>query len=395
MRKQARRAVWLSILLVILTLTGCNVQNEQKQGVGTKSPEVTQVQQPQETISLSEEVENPKNTSQASSQVTVQFLDVGQGDSIFIQAGNETMLIDAANNKDGKSIVAYLKNQGITKIDYLVGTHPDADHIGGLDNVIRSFEIGTIYMPKKKSTTKTFEDVLLAIKEKGLKIKAPSPGDTFTMGEATFTVIAPNDMYEDNNNNSIVLTMQHGKNRFIFLGDAELDSEEDILQKTWDISATVMKVGHHGSHSSTSKAFLEAINPKYAVISCGVDNKYGHPHKETMTRLKQYDVEVYQTDMQQTIQFTSDGKTLDITTGLPSAEGKKSSDSISGNKNAQDKKEDISDNQGTDTYIGNINSKKFHVAICSSLPVKKNQILFSTRKEAIKDGYQPCGICNP
>lgn len=310
------------------------------------------------------------------------------------------MLIDAANNTDGNAIVSYLKKQGVEKLDYLVGTHPDADHIGGLDTVINSLKIGKVYLPKKQNNTKTFEDVLLAISNKGLKISAPKPGTEITLGGARLTILGPINYYEDNNNNnSIVIRAVHGENSFVLTGDAELQEETDIMEAGVNLEATVLKVGHHGSNSSTSRFFLEKVDPKYAVISCGAGNKYGHPHKETLDYLDNYKVKVFRTDMEQTIIMKSDGKNLKISTGNPSAKGSsKDSGSVNKKEDSTQIKGDANSNQtGTvsGSYIGNKNSKKFHLSSCKSLPLEKNRVYFKIRKEAINEGYDPCKNCNP
>ncbi|MDO5518890.1 MAG: MBL fold metallo-hydrolase [bacterium] len=415
MNKYRRRLLAIVTSMMMLVLAGCTAVNEQNvqssqsplnvveatdnasttQKV-TKEPQKT-TQQPQKVTELPK-----KETSDSSaSNLEVHFIDVGQGDCILLRSDNQTMLIDAGDNNYGKGVVTYLSNLGIKKLDYLVGTHPDADHIGGLDNVISSLDIGKIYMPKKQSNTKTFEDVLTAIAKKGLKVSSPKVGDTFTLGSANISVLGPINTYEDNNNNSIVLKVTHGKNSFLLTGDAELEAEEDMVASGEDLSATVLKVGHHGSHSSTSRSLLDKVNPTYAVISCGVDNKYGHPHTETMTYLKRYNVTVYRTDQQKTIVMTSDGKKITTKTGEPSVAASKSySSSSSGSysdKNSVSNKKDPIPTKApvSGSYIGNTNTKKFHNADCSSLPKKENQIMFSSREEAIAAGYEPCKRCNP
>ena len=244
-------------------------------------------------------------------QLKVHFIDVGQADSILIQQGNNSMLIDAGNNGDSETVKNYLSNQGITKLDYVIGTHPHENHIGGLDYVINSFEIGNIYMPKVTSTTKTFTDVIDSIKAKGMKITTPVPGDSFKLGEADCKILAPNSAsYDDLNNFSIVIKVTFGNNTFMFDGDAESISETEMLNKGFDVKADVLKVGHHGSNSSTSAEFLKKVSPKYAVISVGKDNDYGHPNKETMERLKDSGIVVYRTDECGTIICTSDGNNI-------------------------------------------------------------------------------------
>ncbi len=266
-----------------------------------------------------EEVSSPSGQTPVSSgksaYLKVHFIDVGQGDSILVQSpNNKYMLIDAGENSSGDTVVSYLKKEGVEKIDVLVGTHPDGDHIGGMDKVIDSFELGTVYMPKVSKNTKTFGDVLKGLKKKKLKIDKPVAGEDIDFDNTIkVKILAPNsDKYDDTNNYSIVLKVSYGKTSFLLTGDAEDVSEEEMLKKGYDLKADVLKVGHHASKSSTTPEFLSAVSPKYAVISVGKGNKYGHPHKKTIKRFKDGNIEIYRTDKDGTVVFNSDGKTVQV-----------------------------------------------------------------------------------
>ena len=247
-----------------------------------------------------------------SEDLKVHFLDVGQGDSIFIELPtNETILIDASIKDASNKIINYLREENVSKIDYVFATHPHSDHIGGMSAVIKAFDIGQIYMPKAVTTTKTYENLLLTIKDKNLKIKAAKAGNTIIdTDDLKLVVLAPNqDSYESLNNYSIVLKLTYKEKSFLFMGDAETLSEKEI---TGDVQADVLKVGHHGSRTSTSQAFLNKVNPSYAVISVGLNNDYKHPHKEVIDRLEKKNIKIYRTDQNGDIIFTTDGYNIDV-----------------------------------------------------------------------------------
>jgi competence protein ComEC len=242
----------------------------------------------------------------------VHFIDVGQGDSILIESSEQYMLIDAGNNDDGDMLIEYLQKEGVQKLDYLISTHPHEDHIGGMDDIINNFQVDTIFMPDVEHTTKSFEDVLMAISNQNQQITIPKVGEQYRLGNAGFIIIAPNraDYGEELNNYSIGIKLIHGENSFVMCGDAEELAENDILENGIDISADVYKVSHHGSNTGTTKEFLQAIAPRYAVIECGSGNKYGHPHKETLELFNALNIEVYRTDQNGTVIAKSDGNEI-------------------------------------------------------------------------------------
>lgn len=256
---------------------------------------------------------------EVSSDLVISYLDVGQADSILIQNNGEAMLIDAGNNEDGELLVQYFKENNIQEFKYVVGTHPHEDHIGGLDNIINNFNIGTIYMPDVITTTKTFTDVLDAIEQKSYNLDVPKIGEFFTLGEATIEVIYTGTDINELNNTSIVLKLIFGNISFLFTGDAEAKVEEEILNK--DIQVDVLKVGHHGSEYSTIDNFLNKVNPKYAIISVGENNSYGHPHSTIIDKLNAKNIKIHRTDKEGTVIVTSDGKDISITSKKTNTNG--------------------------------------------------------------------------
>lgn len=340
LRRTALARILISALVVLGLLTGC--ANSADQGltgeqninriVITDTPGQTeQTRTETAEVAVPDDEPVPEETSrspayshsEASSAVPgipegkleVHFIDVGQADAILIKQGSSAMMVDAGNNADADLVVRYLKDQEIEKLDYVIGTHPHEDHIGGLDAIINEFRVDKVIMPRAVATTRTYEDVLSAIQGKGLKITAPVPGTKYSLGSAGFTILAPNgSFYEDLNNYSVVIKLDFGSTSFLLTGDAEALSEQEMVDNGHPLKSDVLKVGHHGSSTSTSEKFLEAVDPKYAVISVGQGNSYGHPDQSVVERLKKHGVTIYRTDENGTIKAVSDGTTLEFIT---------------------------------------------------------------------------------
>ena len=244
----------------------------------------------------------------------VSFLDVGQGDAILVQEGEKAMLIDAGDNEHGERVVAYLKEHGIGKLDYLLLTHPDADHIGGADDVLENLEVSQVLMTEVPNDTKSYRDVLWEFAAEESLIRQPEIGEVYTLEKARFKILAPEKEYLDENDcndASIGIKLTYGDNSFLMCGDAEEKSESAMVKRFGkELECDVLKCNHHGSYTATSEAFLNAADPSWAVISCGKDNSYGHPHKAVLERLYEADVQVYRTDELGTIIVESDGENL-------------------------------------------------------------------------------------
>lgn len=308
-------------------------------------------------------------------RLKIHYIDVGQADSELIQIDDKNILIDAGNNDN--MAYDYLKTLGITKLDYVIATHPHADHIGNMATIIKNFQVDNFYAPKASTTTKTFENMVNALKNKNLKMTVPKVGDSLTIGDAKLTYLAPNsDKYEDVNNYSIVCKLKYGNTSFLFTGDAEDVSEGEILQKQLDIQADVLKVGHHGSHSSTTQEFLDKVNPTYAIISCGKDNDYGHPHKETLDKLNKKGVKVLRTDLSGTIIATSDGSRISFNV-----------DSELNSASESNKTNGVKDNT---VWVASKSSKVYHKdKECSGMKSPTS----ITLEEAKENGLKPCSKC--
>lgn len=248
-------------------------------------------------------------------ELKVVFLDVGQGDCILISCEGHHMLIDAGGEAYGTRVWKFLKDNGVETLDYCIGTHLDADHVGGMDVIVQKFDCAGIILPDYTRDTKAYRDLMDVIRWRRLVPVRPSVGDSYRLGSAEFVILAPSaGEHEDDNDYSIVILLKYGENSFLFTGDATETSETEMLALNGDLKADVLKAAHHGSSSSTGENFLEAVSPEYVVVSCGENNDYGHPHKSFLKRVKKAGSEILRTDEAGTITFVSDGETLTVMT---------------------------------------------------------------------------------
>ena len=341
------------LLAMMLTLTGCPPQDY-------TSPQVT-------------------------GYLEVHYIDVGQADCALIECNGEFILIDGGNVADSQLVVSYLQQHGVEELLAVVCTHPHEDHVGGLAGVLAVFRTYHVYAPTRTYSSKCFDDFAHYTDQQDLEITIPQPGDYLLFGGATMTILGPVESYADPNNTSIVVRIDYGTTSFLFTGDMETQAENDMLEhwgEAYDWHADVLKVGHHGSETSTGYRFLREVMPTYGIISVGKGNSYGHPDEAPLSRLEQAGVALYRTDQLGTIIATSNGTDISITWA-------------SGNAGP------VVPPSGTlpapsvpaVTYIGNKNSKKLHLSTCSSLPAEENRVEFADYDEAIAEGYTPCSKC--
>ena len=321
--------------------------------------------------------------------LTIQFIDVGQADCALLQCDGQSLLIDGGNRDDSQLVVSFLEQQGVQELDAVVCTHAHEDHVGGLPAVLAVYPAKVVYAPTKTYSSAVFDKFLYYTDQQGLEITIPTPGDQFSLGQATVTVLGPVKSYAETNNTSIVLRVDYGETSFLFTGDIETEAENDMLDY-WggrmDWKADVLKVGHHGSDTSSGYRFLNDVSPAYGVISVGKDNKYGHPQEPALSRLAQADVTVLRTDGLGTIQAVSDGKEITFTWENQSA--------IPENTLAPEATTpETAESLPSSLYIGNKKSQKFHLPTCNGLPAPENSVAFYSYQEAVDAGYTPCGRC--
>lgn len=319
-------------------------------------------------------------------KLIVHFLNIGQGDSILLESEDEFVLVDAGERDYGKTVLDYIENRGADELKYVIATHPHSDHIGGMRTVLNDIDAENFITTETDCSTYTWTKLLNVVDKQNINYIDAVPGDSYRFGEASFTILAPlSDQYDGYNDYSVVVKVTCGDISFLLTGDAEKTSEYEMVESGEDLKADVLKCGHHGSSTSTTAKFLKAVDPAYAVISCGKNNEYGHPHKETLRKLDLMGCDVFRTDTMGTIVATTDGRELrfkSVNTDLSSytytaGEERGSSDNL--------------------RYIGNKNSKVFHYPDCGGVSSmnEKNKVEFTTREEAVKAGYKPCTSCNP
>ena len=375
--KNRSRRIGSLLLTFFLLLASASVLSNS----GYTAQNIPSIQAAEHTASVSQSAKS--SSREQKDLLTVTFLDVGQGDAAVLQCGGQSMMIDGGKAKASSYIYSWLKKNQISQLDVMVATHTDADHIGGLSGALNYAKVGTAYCPVTSGTTKTFQSFVKYLKKQGKSITVPKAGDEFSLGSARVRILGPTDPQAEGNNSSIVLKVTFGDTSFLFTGDAEREEEQELLESGYDLESTVLKVGHHGSDTSTSYLFLRTVNPQYAVISVGADNTYGHPTEAVLSRLRDADVKTYRTDLQGTITAVSDGKKVSFQT----------------ERNAEiNTLDQASDSSAEKTYVLNTNTHKFHDPDCSSvsqMKEKNKRIVTESRDQIIAEGYDPCGRCHP
>lgn len=398
--KNRSRRIGSLLLTFFLLLASASVLSNS----GYTAPNIPSIQAAEHTASVSQSANS--SSREQKELLTVTFLDVGQGDAAVLQCGGQSMMIDGGKAKASSYIYSWLKKNQISHLDVMVATHTDADHIGGLSGALNYAKVGTAYCPVTSGTTKTFQSFVKYLKKQGKSITVPKAGDEFTLGSAQVRILGPTDPQAEGNNSSIVLKVTFGDTSFLFTGDAEREEEQELLESGYDLESTVLKVGHHGSDTSTSYLFLRTVNPQYAVISVGTDNTYGHPTEAVLSRLRDADVKTYRTDLQGTITAVSDGKKVtfqternaEINTLDQAGPGQKNETGQKNKAVSSAGKAAASDSSAEKTYVLNTNTHKFHDPDCSSvsqMKEKNKRIVTESRDQIIADGYEPCGHCHP
>jgi len=310
---------------------------------------------------------DPAQGSGRGEAVTLTILDVGQGDGTLLRWGDHSVLIDAGEADQQELIAARLLNLGVSKLDLIVATHAHSDHIGGIARLLEVFPVEEFYWSPVPGDSTLYENLKGALSDREITPVSPEPGDVWSEDGVTLHFLGPVKEYEDLNNTSLICRIEAGGVAVMMTGDMEAEAEEDLVRSGQDLRSDLLKAGHHGSSTSTTEAFLRAVDPELVTISCGKDNEYGHPHQETMELLERRSVNVARTDLEGELNFRlENGSYTRIAAPVQDA-----------------------------AYIGNAKSWKYHTPDCSGLPSSQNRVEFWAREHAEQMGYEPCGACDP
>jgi competence protein ComEC len=315
---------------------------------------------------------------------SMKFIDVGQALSVLVTCDGVSMLYDGGNVADGSTVVSYLQKQGVEELEYVFCSHAHEDHVGGLAAALAKFKANHVYAPVTTASTTCFKNFVKYANQQGLEIEVPTAGTTWSLGSATVRLLGPVNSYSDTNNTSLVLRIDYGSTSFLLTGDMEQTAEDDLVNSGADLDVDVLQVGHHGSETSSGYVFLRAVMPEVGIISVGAGNSYGHPHESALSRLRDAGVDVYRTDLLGDIVILSDGKNYTIASERTATDAELNPTVTEKTSNSD---------STTAAYIGNKNSKTFHLPTCKNLPSEKNQVLFSSYDQAVNEGYKPCSNC--
>lgn len=400
--KKKKYSIGLATILILCFIISGAIFNNSNLTLGNKGPNkdvattLDKNEKPSSNTVGKEENKEEVETVLQGNAAEIHFINTGNSDSILIISEDKSVLIDGGDNDDEQLVANYIKNKGIKKLTYVISTHPDADHCGGLDGVVSSLDVGQVFVANGSAETKTYTDFINAAANKGLSPSVPLEGSEYELTKGSYIKFFNTNGGSDSNESSLVTLFVNGEDKFLFMGDAEEETEREIINQLCDVD--VLKIGHHGSKTSTTQEFLNKVNPEFAVILVGANNKYNHPASAPMALLQNKGVELHRTDECGDIIFKSTGKGVSTSCGKASfTPGDKNGTSTSGNTKGD------SSNTVTPPLVGDTvadngkfiiteSGSKYHLPSCSTIKKVKAEV---TREEAEAQGYEPCGRCHP
>lgn len=371
-KKGRIRALFFLMLADMMLVCGCSVKMQELSDSQEKSPD---------------------------GLLTVTFLDVGQGNAILAEQEGAYMLIDGGDREYSSYVVSYLQKQGVEKLDYVIASHYDADHLNGVVGALNALECDMVLAPDYVTDSRVYDSFCAVIEEKDIPLVYPAVGDTYSFGEAEFTVVCP-DTYEyaDDNDNSVGIRLVYGENSFLICGDAGKATEERMVDSGQTLRSDVYLASHHGSAGSSYRFFLEEVQPEAVVISAGFKNSYGHPSGVVLSNIRNLGAALYRTDLQGEIVVTSDGSNLSWN-AQPCMDYRSGEEITEGGQTEEGETQQSTENMSEEAvFLLNMSTKKFHRPDCSSVEDmnEENKAAFSgSREELMEAGYSPCGRCNP
>ena len=396
-----RFKILLFVLAALAITSGCEKRSDgmPASGYAAKTQEAEAVPETDDAIMGDTGMTTPNDDTLPKEHLTAYFLDVGQGSCALFETGGHYLLIDGGDRETSSFVVAFLKEHGVEELDYCIATHFHSDHISGLVGCLSTFPTKCVIAPDYEKDSKTYISLMGKISAQGLHVTYPVPGDVYPFGEGNFTILSPNDsLYSDENDYSVGIRLEFGKNSFLIAGDATALSEYEMLENECILDSDVYAVNHHGSDTSSSEGFLSAVSPSYAIISCGKGNSYGHPAGQTMERLGEMSVSIYRTDVQGTIVAESDGKTISFETEPCkdySSGDRWSRDASEAGAVQENPREEPQEDAG---YVLNTSSHVFHLPGCESvqdMSEANKEAFFGARSDAEDMGYRACRRCMP
>ena len=402
-QKKWKKQIALLLCVMALFFTGCTESSREQSnhnisGIEKDTEAVQQADIMQQEETNQQEMSSKPGTevsNQTEGDLTVTFLDVGQGNAVLVQNDGLAMLIDGGDRDKSSYVVRYLKEQGIEKLAYVISSHYDADHLNGVIGAMNAFTCEEVLSADYETDTKVYDSFWNTVSEKEIPQIFPKIGENYEFGDAYFTIVCPDKYgYSEDNDNSIGIRLVYGENSFLILGDASSEMEQVMINSGENLASDVYLASHHGSDTASSAAFLEKVSPQAIVISCGEGNSYGHPAKETMERIQNTGASLYRTDLQGNIIVTSDG--INLTWNVEPCQDYRSGDEIQGVTIKQNQNQE--ETQQEETYVLNQNTKKFHRPDCKSVSTIKeeNKANFTgSRQELLDAGYSSCKSCNP